>query len=116
DPSHARLEVRAGSAAALDEILAAILDHGAVPTTARDCAFERADMGGAFPENFYSTTNYRTHVRLSGKWVEVEDQEMDCGIVLDLEQQRARCLAMVHVKKGDPIIVGRQGLRVLPAE
>jgi lysine-ketoglutarate reductase/saccharopine dehydrogenase-like protein (TIGR00300 family) len=116
DPSHARIEIRAGSAAQLDEILDAIHDHGASPTTARDCACEQADMVGAFPEDFYSTTNYHTQVRIAGKWVEVDDQEMDCGIVLDLAEKKARCIAMVHVKKGDPIVVGRQGLRVLPAE
>ena len=116
DPSFARIEVRADSAERLDEILDAIHDHGAVSTTDRDCACEKADIDGAFPENFYSTTNYRTEVRLAGHWVEVEDQEMDCGIVLDLAEKKARCIAMVHVKKGDPIVVGRQGLRVMPAE
>ena len=116
DPSFARIEVRADSAERLDEILDAIHDHGAVSTTDRDCAYEKADIDGAFPENFYSTTNYRTEVRLAGHWVEVEDQEMDCGIVLDLAEKKARCIAMVHVKKGDPIVVGRQGLRVMPAE
>src|SRR5438128_9788124 len=50
DPSHARLEVRAASPAQLDEILAAIHVHGAMPTTARDCAYELADLDGAFPE------------------------------------------------------------------
>jgi lysine-ketoglutarate reductase/saccharopine dehydrogenase-like protein (TIGR00300 family) len=116
DPSHVRIEVRADSDAQLEEILAAIHDHGAVPTIARDCAHEPADMDGAFPEHFYSTTNYRTQVRLAGHWVEVDDQEMDCGIVLDPHAQKARCVAMVHVKKGDPIVVGRHGLRVMPAE
>jgi lysine-ketoglutarate reductase/saccharopine dehydrogenase-like protein (TIGR00300 family) len=116
DPSFAKIEVRADSAGRLDEILAAIHDHGAMPTTARDCAFEKADIDGAFPETFYSTTNYRTEVRIGGHWVDVDDQEMDCGIVLDLAEKKARCIAMVHVKKGDPIVVGRQGLRVLPAE
>jgi lysine-ketoglutarate reductase/saccharopine dehydrogenase-like protein (TIGR00300 family) len=116
DGSFVRLEVRAESRAQLDEILAAIHDHGAVPTNDRDCSALRADMDGAFPENFYSTTNYRTQVRLGGIWVEVDDQEMDCGIELDLEHKTARCLPMVHVKKGDAIVVGRHGLRVMPAE
>jgi lysine-ketoglutarate reductase/saccharopine dehydrogenase-like protein (TIGR00300 family) len=116
DASFVRLEVRAESREQLDEILAAIHDHGAVPTTDRDCSVERADMDGAFPENFYSTTNYRTQIRLAGLWVEVDDQEMDCGIELDLEHKKARCIAMVHVKKGDAIVVGRHGLRVMPAE
>jgi lysine-ketoglutarate reductase/saccharopine dehydrogenase-like protein (TIGR00300 family) len=116
DPSFVRVEVRAESHECLDEILAAIHVHGAVPATTGDCAFARADVEGAFPEQFYSTTNYRTQVRLAGHWVDVDDQEMDCGIVLDLEHQKARCIAMVHVKRGDPIVVGRQGLRVRPAE
>lgn len=116
DGSFVRLEVRAESREQLDEILSAIHDHGAVPTTDRDCSVERADMDGAFPDNFYSTTNYRTQVRLGGHWVEVDDQEMDCGIGLDLELKKARCIPMVHIKKGDAIVVGRHGLRVMPAE
>jgi lysine-ketoglutarate reductase/saccharopine dehydrogenase-like protein (TIGR00300 family) len=73
-------------------------------------------MNGAFPENFYSTTSYRTQVRLGGEWVEVEDQEMDCGILVDPEEKAARCIAMADVRLGDRIVVGRQGLRVVPAE
>ena len=45
-------------------------------------------MDGAFPEGFYSTTNQRTEVRLGGQWIEVADQEMDCGIVVDANAQR----------------------------
>jgi lysine-ketoglutarate reductase/saccharopine dehydrogenase-like protein (TIGR00300 family) len=75
-----------------------------------------ADMDGAFPEGFYSTTNHRTQIRLGGEWIEVEDQEMDCGILIDPEGAAARCLPMALVKTGDRIVVGRQGLRVFPAE
>jgi lysine-ketoglutarate reductase/saccharopine dehydrogenase-like protein (TIGR00300 family) len=116
DPSHARLEVRAATAEQLDDILDAIHDHGAVPAVAQDCRWEIADMDGAFPEGFYSTTNYRTQVKLGDEWIDVEDQEMDCGILLDLHDKAARCLAMTHVRKGNPIVVGRQGLRVFPSE
>src|SRR4051794_23037278 len=52
DVSHARIEVRAGSAAALHGILDAIHDHGAAPVHARDCKSVAADMDGAFPEGF----------------------------------------------------------------
>jgi lysine-ketoglutarate reductase/saccharopine dehydrogenase-like protein (TIGR00300 family) len=116
DPSRARIEVRAPSADALREILDNIHDHGAMPTAAQDCAAVAADRAGAFPEDFYATTNHRTQVRLDGEWVDVEDQEQDCGIVLDPEGGAARCLPMVHVKQGDRIVVGRQGLRVFAAE
>jgi lysine-ketoglutarate reductase/saccharopine dehydrogenase-like protein (TIGR00300 family) len=116
DPSRAVIEVRAPQAAILREILDAIHDHGAVPTADSDCACVPADMDGAFPEGFYSTTNHRTQVRLHGEWIEVEDQEMDCGILIDTEGTAARCIAMVEVRKGDLIVVGRKGLRVLPGE
>jgi lysine-ketoglutarate reductase/saccharopine dehydrogenase-like protein (TIGR00300 family) len=116
DPSHARIEVRAPSAAVLQEVLAAIHDHGAAPTALQDCTAVAADMNGAFPENFYSTTSFRTQVRLGGEWIDVEDQEMDCGILIDPEGAAARCIPMADVRKGDRIVVGRQGLRVLPAE
>jgi lysine-ketoglutarate reductase/saccharopine dehydrogenase-like protein (TIGR00300 family) len=116
DPSHARIEVRAPTAERLREVLDAIHDHGAVPVSPQDCVTVPADMDGAFPEGFYSTTNYRTQVRLHGEWVDVEDQEMDCGILVDPEGDAARCLPMTDVRKGDRIVVGRQGLRVFPAE
>jgi lysine-ketoglutarate reductase/saccharopine dehydrogenase-like protein (TIGR00300 family) len=116
DPSYTRIEITADSHQQLDEILRAIHEHGAISTTQHDCEYDLADMDGAFPERFYSTTNYRTQVRLGDDWIDVDDQEMDCGIVLDRDKKTVRCLAMVHVKKGDPIVVGHQGVRVMPAE
>jgi lysine-ketoglutarate reductase/saccharopine dehydrogenase-like protein (TIGR00300 family) len=116
DPSYVRVEVRAPNAAALAEILDVIHDHGATPTLAEDCSIVPADMDGAFPEDFYSTTNYRTQVRLHGEWIDVEDQEMDCGIFVDPEGGAARCVPMALVRKGDLIVVGRKGLRVVRAE
>src|SRR6476469_10017712 len=116
DSSHARIEVRADSAERLHRILDAIHDHGAVPTHVADCRTVPADIAGAFPDGFYSTTNFRTQVRLGGEWIDVEDQEMDCGILIDPEGAAARCIPMTAVQLGDRIVVGRQGLRVFPAE
>jgi lysine-ketoglutarate reductase/saccharopine dehydrogenase-like protein (TIGR00300 family) len=116
DPSYARIEVRADSAQQLEAILADIHPHGAVAIHPADCTTVAADMDGAFPDGFYCTTNFRTQVRLKGEWIEVEDQEMDCGILVDAEGTSARCIPMVAVKTGDRIVVGRQGTRVLPPE
>jgi len=116
DPSYARLEIRADTAAALDQILTEIHAHGAVPVHATDCRAVAADVPGAFPDGFYCSTNFRTQVRLGGEWVEVEDQEMDCGVALDPEGGAARCVPMVGVRTGDRIVVGRAGLRVFPIE
>ena len=78
----------------MQRILAQIADHGAVPTTKQDCRLVDADMDGAFPEGFYSTTNQRTEIRLDGHWIEVADQEMDCGIVVE----GARCRSQVSAR------------------
>jgi lysine-ketoglutarate reductase/saccharopine dehydrogenase-like protein (TIGR00300 family) len=116
DPSDAVIDVRARSAEVLDAILAQIADHGAVPTTKQDCRLVPADMDGAFPEGFYSTTNERTEVRLGGHWIEVADQEMDCGIAVDPAHRAARCLPMLDVRRGVPIVTGHAGVRVFPTE
>ena len=81
-----------------------------------DCRLAAADIARAFPEGFYSTTNQRTEVRLAGQWMPVEDQEMDCGIVVDAARGRARCLPMNEVGVGDAIVVGQAGVRVFPEE
>ena len=115
DASKAVLEVRAETAAKLETILAEIHPHGAVPVHPTDCVIVPADVVGAFPEGFYCSTNFRTQIRLDGEWIEVEDQEMDCGLVVDPEGA-ARCLPMTAVQLGDRIVVGRKGLRVFPPE
>jgi lysine-ketoglutarate reductase/saccharopine dehydrogenase-like protein (TIGR00300 family) len=116
NPSYARIEVRADTPEQLERILNEIHPHGAVPAHVADCTTVPADMDGAFPDGFYCSTNFRTQLRLNGEWIDVEDQEMDCGILVDPEGGAARCLPMVAVKKGDRIVVGRQGTRVFPPE
>lgn len=137
DASYAAIEVRAPSAETLNRILAQIADHGAVPVAKHDCRLVPADMDGAFPEGFYSTTNQRTEVRANGQWIEVADQEMDCGIVLepgasghgsvdrehltpDIQHPTpsfsARCIPMIDVRRGMSIVTGHAGVRVFPVE
>jgi lysine-ketoglutarate reductase/saccharopine dehydrogenase-like protein (TIGR00300 family) len=116
DVSDAVVEVRARTADELSEIMAQIADHGAVPTSLADCLLVEADIAGAFPEGFYSTTNQRTEIRLGGQWISVADQEMDCGIVVDRAGQQARCIAMTDVEVGMPLVVGHAGVRVFPED
>jgi lysine-ketoglutarate reductase/saccharopine dehydrogenase-like protein (TIGR00300 family) len=116
DISNAVVEVRAPTAETLAEIMAQIADHGAVPTALSDCVLVEADVAGAFPEGFYSTTNQRTQIRLGREWTDVDEQEMDCGIVVDRARRRARCIAMTDVELRMPIVVGHVGVRVFPEE
>lgn len=114
DPSHALVEVQADSPRHLTDILLVIADHGAVPTQAHDCRLVEADLDGCFPEGFYSTTNQKTYVRLAEDWIEVADQEMDCGIAVDAERRAAWCVPMVEVRRGLQFVVGHAGIRVVP--
>lgn len=116
DPSYALVEVRAPDQEILTDILNEISDHGAVPTAQQDCRLIEADLDGAFPEGFYSTTNQRTEIRLDGEWYEVGRQEMDCGISVDPATNRAECVAMSDVRRGQMIVVGHAGVRVFPPE
>jgi lysine-ketoglutarate reductase/saccharopine dehydrogenase-like protein (TIGR00300 family) len=116
DPSHAVLGVYANTQESLDEILAQISDHGAVPTAGQDCRLVEADIDGALPEGFYSSTNQRTELRLAGHWTPIDDQEMDCGVVLDGQTGRPRCIPMTDVRRGMQVVVGHAGVRVFPLE
>jgi lysine-ketoglutarate reductase/saccharopine dehydrogenase-like protein (TIGR00300 family) len=131
DPSYAVIEVQAPSSDIMQEVLAQIADHGAVPTAKQDCKLAPADVDGAFPEGFYSTTNQRTEIRIASEWVEVADQEMDCGVVVEAargEERGAgdktnkagalapRCIPMVDVRRGMQIVLGHSGVRVFPVE
>jgi lysine-ketoglutarate reductase/saccharopine dehydrogenase-like protein (TIGR00300 family) len=114
--SHALVEVRAANQELLAAILGQLADHGAVPTTQHDARLVTADVAGAFPEEFYSTTNQRTEVRLDHQWHPVADQEMDCGIVVDPVTKLARCIPMTDVELGMPIVCGHAGVRVFPED
>ncbi len=116
DASYALIQVRAATEERLREIMAVISDHGARTVADHDCVAAIADVAGAFPEGFYSTTNQRTEVRIAGQWLNVEFQEMDCGIVIDRSKTAVRCVPMTEVQVGDEIIIGHAGVRVYPEE
>jgi lysine-ketoglutarate reductase/saccharopine dehydrogenase-like protein (TIGR00300 family) len=114
DPSHARIAIGADSHEALDAILGDLVEHGATPVHPEDAALTPADIAGAFPDGFYSTTNQPTQVRIHKRWIDVGDQEMDCGIAVDRAAGTARCVPMCHVDPGMLIVVGHAGVRVNP--
>jgi lysine-ketoglutarate reductase/saccharopine dehydrogenase-like protein (TIGR00300 family) len=116
DPSYARIAIRADNQESLDAVLGDLVEHGAAPVHSEDATLVAADIPGAFPEGFYSTTNQPTQVRSNGRWIAVDDQEMDCAIVVDRALNKARCIPMCHVELGMPIVVGHAGVHVIPVE
>jgi lysine-ketoglutarate reductase/saccharopine dehydrogenase-like protein (TIGR00300 family) len=116
DPSWAEITVHAPDEARLESILRLLTPHGAAPLEHEDCRTAVADVEGAFPEDFASTTNMETEVRVGGHWIPVDEIEMDCGVAVAEDGKTARCVPMHKVKRGDRIVVGRVGVKVKPIE
>lgn len=118
DRSRARVLVEAPSAEALERILARIKEHGALPLDeeAEPVKLEPAPADGTFPRTFYSTTNLPTLVRFQDRWIEVQRPEMDCAVRVDTDALQAETVPIHKVKKGDFVVVGHRGVKVIPLE
>src|SRR5687768_1661638 len=116
DLSRARIEITAADEDALASLLARLHPHGANPITQPDAELVAATMDGVLPAGFYSTTNLPTAVKVGGKWLEVENPEMDCGLVVSTDKTRARTAPMHVVHMGDLVVCGSEGVRVRPLE
>lgn len=116
DPSYARLEVSAPSADELESLIDQLGRFGATRMTVGSVRTAPAPADGVFPDDFYSTTNLQTMVNFDGDWAPVAYPEMDCGICADVVGRSARCITLGEVKAGDPIVVGHDGIRVVPPE
>jgi lysine-ketoglutarate reductase/saccharopine dehydrogenase-like protein (TIGR00300 family) len=114
EQSLARIRVSAATQDELALLIDRLSQQGATPETVEDAGMAEADIEGAFPPGFYSTTNLATEVRIAGKWIPVERPEMDCGIVV--EDGRARTIAMSDVRPGMAIVMGGLGIRVTRPE
>ncbi len=114
--SFARMKISAPSQAQLNRIMTALQSYGAVLVSRGDVRAQPAPCDGALPDDFYSTTNLPTQVRINGRWVDVLGTEMDLVIVLDGAKEQARMIPMADVHEGDPVVVGHEGIRVIPLE
>jgi lysine-ketoglutarate reductase/saccharopine dehydrogenase-like protein (TIGR00300 family) len=114
DTSRARIEVEADDET-LSSLLVELQVHGANRLHQTDAELVVTDRDGVFPPGFYSTTNLPTSVRLAGRWVDVENPEMDCGLVVG-DDGIVRTAPMHRVHAGDRLVVGNDGVRVRPLD
>ncbi|HEX5267243.1 MAG TPA: TIGR00300 family protein [Acidimicrobiales bacterium] len=111
DASRARLEVSAADRAGLDRLLEQLQVHGANRVVRGDAVLVPAERDGVLPAGFYSTTNLSTRVLVGGGWLDVENPEMDCALVV--ADGRARTVPMHRIGAGDPVVVGMEGVEVV---
>lgn len=112
DPSYLRLKVDTSDAESMRKILSQLLGLGCSMVDSGDAELAGVERDCCAPEDFYSTTNYRTYVRLNQQWVEVRNQRMDALIVVS--DDRAACRRLRDIRAGDRVVIGMRGIRVVP--
>jgi lysine-ketoglutarate reductase/saccharopine dehydrogenase-like protein (TIGR00300 family) len=110
--SRLTLKVSAPDGPGLAALVEALIPLGCHATDVQDAITHAADRDGCAPDDFYSTTNQRTQVRLDGRWLNVERQRMDAAIVVNGE--RATCRKLRDLEAGDRVVCGLEGIRVTP--
>jgi lysine-ketoglutarate reductase/saccharopine dehydrogenase-like protein (TIGR00300 family) len=114
DQSYAKLQIQGKNQSHLDKILEQVYRVGATPTIGKEVVLKTAPKNMVMPDNFYSTTNNTTQILLKGKWVTVQNMMMDKCIVV--KNGKAGCIPIRDVKKGDLIVVGETGVKIIPPE
>src|SRR5262245_34961819 len=114
DTSYARILVKADDEEALQRMLMRLQTRGVNMVDPGEVTISPADQDGVFPDGFYSTTNLETRVRFDGHWHEVDNPEMDCGLIVDRSAATPRVytLPMSDVLAGMEVVCGVAGIRV----
>ena len=111
DESYARIEVSAADGDALARLLMRLQAHGINQVDPGEALVRAVEQDGVFPDDFYSTTNLETVVRLGTTWVPVEHPEMDCGLLV--EDGRVRTVPVSDVRAGQLVVCGAGGVKVV---
>lgn len=112
DRSRLTIQLSDGNRDSLQHLLAKLSPFGCYVQGEPDVRLRTADLDGAAPEDFYSTTNHHTSVHLASQWVTVDHQRMDAAIVVD--GTRAVCRKLRDIRRGDAVVCGMQGIKVSP--
>lgn len=121
--SHLSLKLTCQDDDRLQDLLSRLSVFGCFVEGTPDALLREADMDGAVPVDFYSTTNHRTSVYLGGGWVTAGNQRMDAALVVTgisspqapkPSSPRVSCRKLRDISKGDLVVCGMQGVRVSP--
>jgi lysine-ketoglutarate reductase/saccharopine dehydrogenase-like protein (TIGR00300 family) len=112
DVTRLTIRLSADTRESLTHLLEKLSAFGCYVHRIADAVLRPADIDGAAPDDFYSTTNHRTEVHVDGRWIPVQQQRMDAAIVV--QGGVASCRKLRDIRAGDPIVCGMTGVRVLP--
>lgn len=114
--SYARMLVKAETREKLEKILKELYRMGATPAGVREAVLAPAPDDMSPPTGFYITTSHPTQVYLRGRWIPVEGISAYKTIVVDPSYERAVSKPVWEIKRGDLVVVGEEGVKVLPPE
>jgi len=114
DESYAKLKIIGKNNAHLNEIITALHREGATTKTQKNCKTKTATRNMVFPDNFYSTTNNHTSIYHNNKWINVDNMMMDKCIIV--KGNKATCVPIREVRKGDKVLIGEDGIKVSTPE
>jgi len=112
DPSFLRLRVETPTRQQMDHVLAQLLAIGCSPAETGDAVLGLVERDRCAPEDFYSTSNHHTSVRINSEFIDVQNQRMDAMIVV--KDTEASCRRLRDLKAGDLVVTGMRGIRVSP--
>ena len=115
DMSTATIKIWTEDDGSLQRLLMRLQTRGVNQLEPGEAVTAEAQQAGVLPDGFYSTTNLETRVRVEGTWYEVENPEMDCGLVVTTAADgtsRVRTVPMSDVEPGMRIVVGASGIQV----
>lgn len=112
ETSQAKLKISADDASAMNVILLKLSSLGCQVDREVEAVLKPSPKDGVVPPDFYSTTNHETFVHINSGWLKVENLRMDCAIVVN--GNSASVKKFRDVKKGDKIVVGLEGIKVVP--
>lgn len=111
DPSLAKIEIT-GEAEKIGSLLPRLSSLSCFLDSPHEISVLPAEADSVVPNDFYSTTNHVTKVFSNDAWVNVRNQRMDAVIVIS--DNGPVCRKLRDVKRGDMIVCGVEGVRVLP--
>ena len=74
DKSRIQMRVTVNDETTLEDLFQQLTSFGAHAVREANAVLKPAEKDRCVSDDFYSTTNHRTHVRLKGRWVEVDKQ------------------------------------------
>ena len=112
EPSSISMRISAETEDALEDVLEELVALGCRLADTQDAVTRLAERDGCVADDFYSTTNHKTLVRIGGQWTEVSKQRMDAVVVV--EGGQPMCRKLRDVRRGDAVVCGVAGIRVIP--